>query len=103
MPRGNAYLPDAMVACGPTPPDDARYLDDPSLVVEVLSPSTTRTDPTEKRVAYQEIPTLRAYLVVETEWRAVHRHWRDAEGGWRSETITDATGAISLPLARARR
>jgi Uma2 family endonuclease len=66
--------------------------------VEVLSPSTTRTDLTEKRIAYQEIPTLRAYLVVETEWRAVHRHWRDDAGAWRSETITDATGAVPLPV-----
>jgi Uma2 family endonuclease len=100
-PAGDAYLPDVMVGCGPTRPDDARFLDDPTLIVEVLSPSTTRMDLGEKRAAYAEIPTLRAYLVVETEWRAVHRHWRDETGAWHSQTITAATGSVSLPFPDA--
>jgi Uma2 family endonuclease len=95
-PRGNEYAPDVVVVCGPRTPNGARYTESPCLVVEVLSPSTARTDLSEKRLAYQEIGTVGAYLVVEAEWRGVHRHWRDPAGAWRLETVT-GDGAISLP------
>jgi hypothetical protein len=39
-----------------------------SATAELRRPACRRTDLTEKRVANQEIPALRAYLVVETEW-----------------------------------
>ena len=96
-PRGDAYLPDAMLGCGTRPANHDRYFTDPCLIVEVLSPSTMRVDLGEKRIAYQEIPTLRAYLVIETAWRAVHRMWREADGTWRRETIADASGGV-VPL-----
>lgn len=93
---GSEYVPDVVMACGPHPPHGARYTEAPCLVVEVLSPSTTRTDLIEKRAAYQEIPTVGAYLIVEAEWRGVHRHWRDDSGGWRSEQFV-GDGVIPLP------
>ena len=96
-PRDDMYLPDVMVACGQRPPRGARHLDDPCVLIEVLSPSTTRTDVMEKRLAYQEIPSARTYLIVESAWRAVHRHWRDDAGLWQRETITDAIGVVPLP------
>jgi Uma2 family endonuclease len=96
-PRGDVYYPDVMVSCGRRPSNDALDLEDPCLVVEVLSPSTARTDLGEKRFAYQEIPMLHAYLVVEPTWRAVHRHWRDDAGQWRRETISGASGIVTLP------
>lgn len=96
-PRGDVYYPDVMLSCGPRPSGDALDLEDPCLIVEVLSPSTARTDLGEKLLAYQEVPTLHAYLVVETAWRAVHRHRRDDAGPWQRETITDATGVLPLP------
>jgi Uma2 family endonuclease len=95
---GNTYCPDVMVVCGPTPPDEVLYVEHACLVVEVLSPSTARTDQHEKRIAYQEIASLQAYLLIEATWRAVHRHWRDANGNWRSDTITGAADTrVPLP------
>ena len=96
-PRGNAYYPDALVRCGPDVPPDAVLIDDPCLVVEVLSASTSRNDFGDKREAYEEIPTLGAYLVVEARWRCVHRHWRDDAGAWRRETIVGEGGVVPLP------
>lgn len=96
-PNGRAYYPDVMVSCGPTLPGDALYRDDACLAVEVLSPSTGRTDHTDKRESYTAIPTLGAYLIVESTWRAVHRHWRDADGVWQYEVIAGAGGVVPLP------
>lgn len=96
-PGGDTYYPDVMVSCGPTPPNDALHLADPCLAVEVLSPSTARTDQAEKRESYVEVPALGAYLIVEATWRAVHRHWRDADGTWRTALVAGAGGAVPLP------
>lgn len=95
-PRASEYVPDAFVECGAPPAHAALYAETPCVVVEVLSPSTARVDLNEKRPAYQEIPTLGAYLVVEAEWRGIHRHWRNADGSWQQQTIT-GDGEVPLP------
>src|SRR5688572_24369727 len=38
------YEPDALVRCGPTAPGEAMEVDDPVIVVEVVSPSTRGVD-----------------------------------------------------------
>ena len=89
------YYPDVMAACGPGPADE-RIEDAPCLVVEVLSPSTERTDRHEKLDAYKRIPSLGAYLIISQEERRVDRYWRDAAGEWRREFIVDH-GTVPLP------
>lgn len=94
-PSGSEYYPDVMVQCGPRPDNTVRRVETACLLVEVLSPSTTRTDTGEKLAAYRELPSLQAYWIVEATWRCVHRHWRDADGVWQVE---DVTGDAVLPV-----
>ena len=54
----------------------------PSLLVEVMSPSTASVDRREKLLAYQGIPELRDYLIVSAEERYLERYRRDPEEGW---------------------
>jgi Uma2 family endonuclease len=89
------YYPDVMVLCTPGP-DEALVLDDPCLVVEVTSPGTARTDRGEKLGAYQSVPSLRAYLIVDHRRRRVERHWRDAAGAWQRDEIV-ADGRVPVP------
>jgi Uma2 family endonuclease len=94
-PTNRIYYPDVMSVC--TPRDDAgSIVDDPCLVVEVTSPSTSRTDHREKLEAYTRIEALQSYLIVEQNRREVHRWWRDASGGWQHEMLTQR-GSIGLP------
>ncbi|HEY0780308.1 MAG TPA: Uma2 family endonuclease [Gemmatirosa sp.] len=91
------YYPDVLVVCD-TPDDETVFVTNPCVVVEVLSPSTRRTDRGEKLVAYRRIPTLRAYLIVEATRQEVERHWRDAGGAWRSELVTpESGGQVPVP------
>jgi Uma2 family endonuclease len=60
------YYPDVMVVCDPGD-TDPYYKTRPCFLVEVLSPATEATDRREKLVAYQEIPTLRGYLLLDSE------------------------------------
>lgn len=64
------YYPDLLLACDPQD-RDPYYRRRPCLVVEVLSPSTERIDRREKLFAYEKIPTLREYVLADSEQRRV--------------------------------
>jgi Uma2 family endonuclease len=57
------YYPDYMVTCEPRQPA-SHWITAPSLVVEVLSPSTERTDRTEKLMAYTQLASVEAYVLI---------------------------------------
>jgi Uma2 family endonuclease len=70
---GSARYPDVVVVCGEiqTTDRDQNALVNPVLLVEVVSPGTEEVDRTEKLEEYKSIPTLRHYLLVDSEERRV--------------------------------
>lgn len=62
-PLDAAMLPDVMVVCGDIEPG-ATSVDDPTVLVEVLSPGTEARDRFEKWLVYQQLPSLRHYVLV---------------------------------------
>lgn len=89
------YYPDVMAVCGRPVPHDY-YETEPCVLVEVLSPSTRSVDLREKVLAYQSIPSLQTYLIVDTETMTVRHFWRDAQGRWQQQDLTGAAD-IALP------
>ena len=91
--RPNYYYPDVMVACDPT--DNNRYMRErPSLVCEVLSPTTARVDE-HKFLFYQQSAALQFYLLVAQDRRYVQVMRRVGEE-WLYEELRDATDAMNL-------
>jgi Uma2 family endonuclease len=89
------YYPDVLVACDPT--DNARYFRErPSVIIEVLSPETERTDRREKAIAYRQIPTVEAYVLVEQE-RVAATILRRTEPGWQSDVVEGPGSILKLP------
>jgi Uma2 family endonuclease len=64
---GNGYYPDVVVVCGGAV--HRLYEEDPTLVIEVLSPSTADTDRREKALAYTSSASLRSYILVDPDRR----------------------------------
>lgn len=64
----NFYYPDAMVVFCNDQTDNDYYTESPTILVEVLSKSTRRNDETIKCMAYQSIPTLQEYLLIEQDF-----------------------------------
>src|SRR5437870_3028858 len=60
------YYPDASVICRPNPQTDS-FQDEPAVLFEVLSQRTRRVDEGEKKDAYQTIPSLNVYVLLEQE------------------------------------
>ena len=61
------FYPDVMVVCDERSRHDY-YTDSPVIVVEVLSKASRRVDETTKRIAYQSIPSLKEYVLVEQDF-----------------------------------
>ncbi|HEX8213327.1 MAG TPA: Uma2 family endonuclease [Longimicrobium sp.] len=81
--RKTAY-PDVSVVCGERRFKDHRndVLLNPSLVVEVLSPSTERHDRGKKKDGYRLIPSLREYLFVVQKEPRVELYRREEDESW---------------------
>ena len=89
------YYPDVMFVCDDGP--DPYYKDKPCVIVEVISPTTVRTDWNEKRYAYEKLPSLRLYLLVDSRRRFVTGYYR-GESGW-EEKLFAKGDTIPVPCA----
>lgn len=67
------YYPDVMVSCDQSPSSDF-YEEKPTLIIEVLSPSTETRDKLEKLASYTRIPTLKEYFTVAQDRVEVQRY-----------------------------
>jgi Uma2 family endonuclease len=74
------YEPDTLVRCGEPVPGDAVKVTDPVVVVEVVSPSSGRTDKGLKLQDYFRLASVRHYLILDTRRRSVTHHRRDEAG-----------------------
>ncbi len=75
------YYPDVMVSCAQLS-QSAVFTNQPVLLVEVLSPSTSAIDRREKPIAYKQIPSLQEYLIVHQRKRCVEIYRRDEANDW---------------------
>lgn len=90
------YYPDVMVTCDPDDTEDY-YKTSSCLIAEVLSPSTQGTDRREKLFAYQSIPSLNYYLIIEPDERFVELYRRDERGWWYHEFREDRVLKLGCP------
>ncbi|HEY0778202.1 MAG TPA: Uma2 family endonuclease [Gemmatirosa sp.] len=99
IPAADAFkYPDASALCGrPEFREPARNVSllNPSLLVEVLSPSTETYDRTEKFALYQRLDSLREYVLVAQDRFQVERFTRDA--GWQPTVYTELSDVVALP------
>ena len=68
------FYPDVTVVCQDDLTSDY-FTQSPTIIVEVLSKSSRRRDETLKRMAYQTIPTLKEYVLIEQDIVDVEDCW----------------------------
>ena len=83
IPDGRFYYPDVMTVCQ----DDVNdyYKENPCLIIEVRSRSTSNTDRREKAEAYFTLPSLTTYLMIDSQAQYVEGYLR-TPGGWKAQT-----------------
>jgi len=93
------YYPDVLVLCARLP-GDTLVVHEPSVIVEVTSPSTSRADRGDKLDGYRRLTSLETYLIVDQRRRRVDRHWRDGDGAWQWEQYL-VDGSVPIPRVDA--
>lgn len=85
------YYPDAMLVCDA---DDNHplYKQSPCLIAEVLSPATATTDMREKLIAYRHLPSLRYYLLADSERLWAKVYFCDAQDAWFEQELSPEDG-----------
>lgn len=100
--NGTVRYPDVSVTCSQVNDVDPA-ITEPVLIVEVVSPSTARTDRGRKKRDYFATPSVRQYAIVEQEERLVDLYTR-TESGWVNEVVADdgvlrlSSLGIDIPL-----
>ncbi|MGG6239784.1 Uma2 family endonuclease [Nodosilinea sp. AN01ver1] len=101
--NGPYHYPDVMVSCdervGVACPEDIRnaikLIRYPSLIVEVLSPSTADYDRGNNFTHYRQIPTLQEYVLISADQISVDRYRRISSRRWDLQTYIE-TETLSL-------
>ena len=78
----NFYYPDIMVTCDPQDAENEYFKRYPSLIIEVLSPSTEAFDRGDKFSDYQELDTLQEYVLISQNRQRIDCFRRNAECRW---------------------
>jgi Uma2 family endonuclease len=78
--------PDAMIVCAPADPK-ATVAPEPTVIFEILSPSSARLDLGAKNAEYQTITALRRYVVLHQAQAAAEVFARGEDGEWAYEFL----------------
>jgi Uma2 family endonuclease len=88
------YVPDIAVTCEPNAPGRQAMVD-PILIVEILSPSTERSDRRLKMPTYQAIDSVREILLIDADSHHAELYRRDNDH-WGVELVRGAEALIFL-------
>ncbi len=92
----SATLPDVIVRYGTFPPG-ARSLDDPTILVEVMSSGSAVRDRTEKWRVYRRLPSLQHYVLVDRDEARVEVFDRQGEAWASLRTLEGLDAVLELP------
>lgn len=97
--RKRYSYPDVTIVCG-----EPQFLDEkgdvitnPTVLFEILSPSTEAYDRGEKFAAYQQRATLRDYVLVAQDKVSVEHYTRQENGKWLYERLDRPDAVLRLP------
>lgn len=91
------FVPDASVVCGLPAPGDAILLDNPTVVVEVLSPSTAAVDYGRKLSGYFSLASVEHYLILDPERRVAIHHKRGQGDAIETRVVSEGTVKLDPP------
>lgn len=90
--------PDVSVVCGESQFAEGVFdtLVNPTVLIEVLSPSTERNDRGIKLHHYRQIPTLQTYLLIAQDMAQIERYERQDTDNWLYTVVSGLDGVLDL-------
>jgi Uma2 family endonuclease len=96
IPAGNRRQADMGIDCG-TPEDTSLEADEPTMVLEILSPTTRVFDRTDKIEEYKTVPSLEYIILIDPDYPQVRVYRRESDRSWVSDRLTGLDAVIELP------
>ncbi|HXB09851.1 MAG TPA: Uma2 family endonuclease [Puia sp.] len=99
VPSGDVYMyPDAVIVCGKPELTDDHFdtLLNPVVIFEILSPSTAAHDRKKKFAFYQQIPSFKEYILIDSTQLSIEVSRRQANGSWTHEASSDPHGQLRI-------
>lgn len=99
IPPNTLYTyPDLSIICGKPELTDEHFdtATNPTVLIEILSPSTRNYDMGIKFKLYRDIPTLKEYILVDSENVYVEKHMRQADNSWLLSEIKNAGDILKI-------
>ena len=96
--------PDISVICGDimSSEEDVNTSTNPTVIVEILSPSTRNYDRGVKFMLYRGIPTLKEYILVEAETIHVEQFAINKDGLWQLKEFSKTTDQLFVESIGAK-
>jgi phenylacetic acid degradation protein len=99
IPSNSLYTyPDLTIVCDPPimSGEEQMSMTNPSVIVEVLSPTTKDYDKTTKFRLYRDIPTFQEYILIDSRSVLVEHHYKDVNGQWICQTSDQFTDSLAI-------
>ena len=95
------HYPDASIVCGPLEYDERdrshQTILNPTVIFDVLSPSTEAYDRLQKFDHYMTLPSLREYVLIRQDRPEVLTYFRQEDGTWAIRIIRDLENDVPIP------
>jgi len=96
------FYPDATIICGEPEMADDQFdmIVNPSVIFEILSPSTSDYDMGRKFFFYMQIASLKEYIMVDSQKTSI-RVWRKStDQNWNFHELNEASDLLSIETIR---
>ena len=100
------FYPDLFVTCDKSDLATDMIFRAPTLLIEVLSPSTQAYDRSQKFAVYRQLASLKEYILVDPDTRRVEAFRREADDRWlfhdmsQDEAMSCTSVGCTVPLAQ---
>ncbi len=97
--RGDYFYPDGLVTCSETDRGSRLIKREPTLIFEVLSPSTAAFDRGDKFASYRAIKSLKEYALIDIDRKSVDVYRIGADGLWVLHPFSEIGDTVIITLA----
>lgn len=99
VPTADSFTyPDATVVCGKPEMLDNQFdtITNPTVIFEMMSPSTEQYDRGAKFFYYMQIPSLKEYILISSTKYFCQTAVKQLDGSWKFEEVTGEDGLLAI-------
>ena len=96
--EGTYYYPDITIVCDEPEltGDKIDIINNPTVIIEILSPSTEQRDRNKKKFFYMQMPTLKEYIMIDSVNFAADILRKTEDNKWQNEILIEKESLLQI-------